>query len=156
MLAAGTSTVGNANAVISADTVPLVDTTIAQLDDYLDNLAAAATTERTTLQQLVDANTSLTASVAALTAAYTLLTAGRTTNTVAPAIAGTQPAHVNEQAAGNWGCRKSLDPNVYCWSHRYKVGFDHTSATCTNKRDGHQNGATHVNTMGGSTNGKPT
>jgi hypothetical protein len=67
---------GAANAVTTVDTEPLMDTTLARLDGYLDNLAAAATNERSTLQQLIDANATLTASVASLTAAYTLLAAG--------------------------------------------------------------------------------
>ena len=76
MLAAGTTTMGAANAVTTVDTEPLTDVTLARLDGYLDNLAAVAMNERSSLQQLIDANATLTALVASLTAAYTLLAAG--------------------------------------------------------------------------------
>jgi hypothetical protein len=151
MLAAGTKNVGNANAVTNfgiADSATQMDTTIARLDEYLNNLAAAAMTERTMLQKLVDANTSLTTSVAALTAAYTLLAAGHAPNAWAPAT--NQPTQDSRSRC------KLLDPNGYCWSHGYKVAIGHTSATCTTKCDGHQDGATWANTMGSSTTGKPT
>ena len=145
MLAAGTTMMGGANAVTTVDTEPLTDATLARLDGYLDNLAAAATNERTTLQQLIDANATLTASVASLTAAYTLLAAA----------VGKQPTTTGPAATSAAGRKKKqrtpLDPNGYCWTHGYRVGVGHNSATCTNKKDGHKDLATRANTMGGST-----
>eukprot|EP00804_Cyclotella_cryptica_P010352 CCRYP_012274-RA/>CCRYP_012274-RA protein AED:0.37 eAED:0.37 QI:0/-1/0/1/-1/1/1/0/366 len=81
LLASGTAMLpSTANALIAEDDVHLTEGTFARLDGYLDNLAAAATTERTTLQSLMEANaalvtnvTALTTSVASLTAAYTTL-----------------------------------------------------------------------------------
>ena len=70
-----------AHAVL-ADDATIAPDTFTHLDGYLDNLAAAASTECTTLVQLINNNatlmanvTSLTASVASLTAAYTMLAA---------------------------------------------------------------------------------
>ena len=62
MLAAGTSggTAHAAMAVQSAEDA-ITPETFARLDGYLDNLAAAATTERTTLTQLIENNATLTA-----------------------------------------------------------------------------------------------
>ena len=48
------------------------------------------------------------------------------------------------------------DNGNYCWTHGYRVGNNHTSATCQNKAPGHQNNATRANTMGGSEANKPS
>eukprot|EP00980_Cylindrotheca_fusiformis_P022233 scaffold9146_cov105-Cylindrotheca_fusiformis.AAC.3 len=44
----------------------------------------------------------------------------------------------------------------YCWTHGWRVGDTHTSATCENRAAGHQVAATRANTMGGSTANQPT
>ena len=51
--------------------------------------------------------------------------------------------------------RLCQDNGNYCWTHGYRVGNKHTSATCQNKVPGHQDQATHDNTMGGSLANKP-
>ena len=44
----------------------------------------------------------------------------------------------------------------YCWSHGYNPwGHDHTSQTCRNKKEGHQDNATWENNMNGSQHKKP-
>ena len=45
--------------------------------------------------------------------------------------------------------KHGYDPAVYCWLHGYKVHTTHTSASCKTKKDGHKNGATRADTMGG-------
>ena len=142
--------VGAANAAIGGEDDPIPPDTFTRLDGYLDNLAAAATTERTTLTQLIENNatltasvTSLTASVAALSAAYTLLV-GKQGPAAVPAVprpASTAP-------------RNRLDPTGYCWTHGYRVTKGHTSATCKTPMEGHKTAATRNNTMGGSTANK--
>ena len=47
--------------------------------------------------------------------------------------------------------RTNYAVNGYCWTHGYKVGTTHTSATCTYKAEGHKDNATRSNTMNGST-----
>ena len=42
------------------------------------------------------------------------------------------------------------DPAGYCWMHGFKVKKGHNSKTCKTRGEGHQEGATHHNTMGGS------
>jgi hypothetical protein len=135
----------HATAAIADDSA---DLTMAKLDTYLDNLALAATSDRTTLQQLLDANTSLTANVTALTTSLTSLTAAYTTlasNKPTPVPLGTQ--HPKRTSL--------LDPNGYCWTHGYRVKIGHTSATCNTRAEGHQVTATRRNPMGGSTDNKP-
>jgi hypothetical protein len=134
----------------TAETNIIAPEMLARLDGYLDNLAAAATTEKTTLTQLIENNASLTASVTALTAsvaslsaAYTLLAAGK-------------PAPQNPTANAQ---SRSKDPNKkpgylavggYCWLHGYRVCKGHDSATCHEKKEGHKDEATRANTMNGS------
>ena len=149
MLAAGKNSFGGANAVTLHDDATISADTFTRLDGYLDNLAAAATTERTTLSQLIENNatltanvTSLTASVASLTATYAILAAGRPPSR-APAAAAAKPTRPSYLAA-----------NGYCWTHGYRVRIGHDSATCKDKGDGHKDGATRANTMGGSNNNK--
>ena len=156
MLAAGTSTTtyGAANAVTTVDDDIVSADTLNRLDGYLDNLAAAATTERTTLTQLIENNTtltasitSLTASVASLTAAYAILAAGHNN---APKIAGN-----NKQQPRNSDKKPSyLAVNGYCWTHGYRVRKGHDSTNCRDKGEGHKDAATRTNTMNGSTANK--
>jgi hypothetical protein len=56
----------------------------------------------------------------------------------------------NEQVSGSRPLYKTKNDN-YCWSHGYKVGFQHTSATCTERKAGHNPAATKSNIMGGNT-----
>ena len=121
-----------------------------QLEGYLDNLANAATSEHTTLKQLVDANVTLTTSVAtlttsvaALTAAYTLLAASAT-NTPAPAAT----ARANTRATPTFAA------GGYCWTHGYRVSVGHNSANCKKKAENHKDAATRANTMNGSNTNK--
>lgn len=52
--------------------------------------------------------------------------------------------------------RGMVDHGSYCWTHGYWVAPNHTSATCTSPRPGHQTAATRTNPMGGSDRGKPS
>jgi hypothetical protein len=134
-----------------------LDTTIQldtpdRLDGYLDNLAAAATNNCTTLLQLIDSNAALVASVATLTsslatlsATYTILALG----THAPAAA-TSTARATNRPPWN----HNLAPNGYCWTHGYRVGTGHNSLSCSNKALGHRDTATRAKTMGGSSANK--
>ena len=46
--------------------------------------------------------------------------------------------------------QKDWHPKRYCWSHGYKVKWDHSSKNYKNKCKGHKNKATRDNTFGGS------
>ena len=145
MLAANNPTFGGtANAATPANDY-LTPETFTRLDGYLDNLASAATTEKTTLTQLVDNNATLKSSVAALTASVTALTTAYTL-LANGGIKAQQPKQQQLKAG--------LDPNGYCWTHGYRVKVGHTSATCTNQAAGHQSTASQANIMGGSTKNK--
>ena len=133
------------NAAIGGEDETIPQDTFVRLDGYLDNLAAAATTEHTTLATLIKNNatlmanvTSLTASLATLTSAYMLL-AGQAAHT-----APTAPKPANANA------RNCLDPTGYCWTHGYRVTKGHNSTTCKTPMEGHKTATTCNNTMGGS------
>jgi hypothetical protein len=111
-----------------------------KMETALDNLALAATSDKATLQQLTAANLALTTTVATLTA---------TNKKLVGAAARKEPG-----AAG--GASKTPDadkpvPGGYCWTHGHRVRKNHTSETCTNKAEGHNNKATSKDTKGGST-----
>ncbi len=55
-----------------------------------------------------------------------------------------RPAHWNN-------IKPAWDNGGYCWTHGHKVKVDHISSTCTLRKARHQAGATHNNTLGGST-----
>jgi hypothetical protein len=155
LLASGSSEpLGRAHAVatdIRADTFD-------KLDGYLDNLANAATHEKSTLASLVEANATLTASNATLTTSYSALSAAYVI--LAAKAGGSNPTNGNADTRNNRRRNRGTDkPQVfaadgYCWTHGYKVGLKHTSATCNSKADGHKDGATRANTMNGSTANK--
>ena len=135
---------GIANAVTPS---AAAGTSLEMLDTYLDNLALAATADKTTFQQLLDNNSALTANVAALTAslasltsAYSILASSCRSTTATP-TAPRQPT--------------KLDPKGYCWTHGFRVTLGHSSATCTHPAEGHKSTATRQNTMGGSSANKP-
>jgi hypothetical protein len=44
---------------------------------------------------------------------------------------------------------KTKNNDSYFWSHGYQVAKSHTSATCNMKKNGHQDDATKIDTMGG-------
>jgi hypothetical protein len=111
----------------------------------LDNLALAATTDRTTVHQLTSANLLLTTLVATLAAANKKLT-----ETVAhynPAPQGHGGGRGGESNTARRGSKSIWGD--YCWTHGYKVS--HTSKTCNviGRKPGHDEGATVADTKGG-------
>jgi hypothetical protein len=77
-----------------------------------------------------------------------MLKMGQNTIVAAPGVPGAPAVNTRQHGppSGNGG---------YCWSHGYLVRSQHTSANCRNKKEGHVDGATRVNNVGGSQCGKP-
>ena len=126
----GGEPLGGAHGVTPSGLPPTMD----RLESALDNLALAATNDRTVLEQLTAANLALTTTVATLTATNKKLADKAKSGTPgAPAKSTRNPY-----------------PGNYCWTHGHRIGKDHTSATCGNKAAGHKDDATLSNTMGGS------
>jgi hypothetical protein len=115
------------------------------LAESLDNLALAATSNRTTVQQLMLVNLSLTRSVANLMAANKKLTKILASCNLVPQGHGSGRGRRGNGALHGL---KAIWGN-YCRMHGYKVS--HTSKTCnvTGRKPGHNEGATVANTKGG-------
>eukprot|EP00804_Cyclotella_cryptica_P018738 CCRYP_007224-RA/>CCRYP_007224-RA protein AED:0.34 eAED:0.32 QI:0/0/0/1/0/0/2/0/496 len=160
LLASSTAmSASTSNAFLTEDNTNLTEGTFAQLDGYLDNLAAAATTERTTLQSLTEANaalvanvTALTTSVASLTATYNTMTAIHRTGSTPPIAPTQQPRRTRTNTRHS--TTLPTMPGGYCWTHRFWVREGNSSLTCGNKAEGHKDAATQTNTMGGSMGGQ--
>ena len=157
LLAAGTTGTGeplggHTHAANAAQLDPnnlLTPDAFTRLDGYLDNLANAATQEKTTLAQLIDNNASLTSTVTSLTTALASLTTAYTLLANGP-----PPAASAAKTASRSASSSKFEPGGYCWTHGYKVSKGHSSATCSNKSDGHKDTATRANIMGGSKRNK--
>jgi hypothetical protein len=132
------------------------------LTTVIDSLAMAATTDREVMAQLTHTNQQLVETNKQLSAQ--LLQANvklaqiknqtkyqpKTPPTIRPAgmTRGTRPPF--DHAA--W--MLTVDPFGYCWTHGYRVVRGYNSQNCTRKNEGHQDGATRTNNMGGSTKHK--
>ncbi len=95
------------------------------------------------LQQLTAANLALTNSVATLTA-----TNKKLVEAAARRVPGTP------QGTGKTSGKGKSFPGNYCWTHGYKCGKGHTSATCLFPAAGHRKDAMLANIFGGSVKDK--
>ncbi len=130
-----------ANLITHPDAHDMMDA----LAGLLDNLALAATTDRTTVQQLSLANLLLTTLVATLMVANKKLT---------KMVACYNPAPQGRSGSGGReGNNTHHGPKAiwvnYCWTHGYKLL--HTSKTCNviGSKPGHKDDATVADTKGG-------
>lgn len=102
----------------------------------LANLATATSADRGAMATLTKTNATLTATIISIQAKLT-----KALEEISRLKSNTPPDRRNTQVA--------LDPVGYCWSHGYKVKLGHNSQTCTTKKNGHKEGATRADTMGG-------
>ncbi len=116
------------------------------LTGYLDNLALAATSDKTALQQLTAPNLALTTTVAMLTVANKKLTKTVAQFNLPPNLRG---GYTGRGGEGDWRNVPRAIWGNYCWTHGYKTL--HTSATClaANRLLGHNASATVADTKGG-------
>jgi hypothetical protein len=130
---------GSAHAVTLAHTA-----TIDWLGIALDNLALAAASNTTVLQQLTASNLALSSLVTTLTTANKklaeALTKAKPTSPLAATPGAPKPVRSTNMPF----------PGNYCWTHDHQCSQHHTSVTCGNKAAGHKDDATAANTMGGS------
>ncbi len=96
-------------------------------------------------------NATLTTSFSALSAAYVILAAKAGSDNPTDGNSGTRNNRRRDRGRDK---PQNLAPDGYCWTHGYKVGIKHTSATCMATADGHKDGATRANPMNGSTANK--
>jgi hypothetical protein len=117
----------------------------------LNNLANAAVQKNKTVEKLITMNQQKDKVIASLT--KSLKEEKRTNSTLLSIIsnaglkAGSRGKNNQKTGGGKWGA--NLDPNGYCWPHGFKVKMGHTSMTCSKHLEGHKEGVTYANTMGG-------
>jgi hypothetical protein len=106
--------------------------------DAISQLATATASDRGTVATLTTTNAKLANQLEAAHALIAQLKNEIATlkNKIKPAWQGQRPP-------------KTIDNDSYCWSHGYQVAKSHTSATCNMKKNGHQDAATKIDTMGG-------
>jgi hypothetical protein len=115
------------------------------LAGLLDNLALAATTDRTTVQQLTSATLLLTTLVATLMVANKKFT---------KTVARYNPAPQGRGGGGGCGgnnacCGPTAIWGNYCWSHGYKVLYTSNTCNVIGRKPGHDEDATVADTKGG-------
>ena len=122
-----------------------------KVEATLDNLALAATSNKTTVQQLTAANLALTTTVATLTATNKNLV-DAAAKKQRPGTAAGAAAGASKTPGKRWA--NKAFPGNYCWTHGHQFRKDHTSESCTHKAEGHKNDATAADTKGGCTDNK--
>jgi hypothetical protein len=119
------------------------DDSIQEIVDAIAQVATATASDRGTVATLKTTNAKLANQLEAAHALIAQLKHEIATlkNKIKPAWQGQRPA-------------KTTNNDSYCWSHGYQVAKSHTSATCNMKKNGHQDAATKIDTMGGVQRGK--
>jgi hypothetical protein len=127
----------------------------------LANLATATGADRATVEALTKSLSELTAVTKAQDEEiHRLIHSGHITPlpaqaqhgsaTVVRGVGRQRRSGNNDQLNGSRPLYKTKNNN-YCWSHGYQVGLQHTSATCTERKVGHNPAASKSNIMGGDT-----
>ena len=126
---------------------------LADLDRYLDNMAAAVTNEKAVLDTLVSSNAELTKLTSTKISKLEQLLLDLKTSGPRPTqpSAPTQDCPAPDTRAMSQlraAIKHKWVPGGYCSSHGWGVGPDHTSANCKGKRPGHVDNATRANPQG--------
>ncbi len=135
----GADYLGRAN---STHTTTLNPGLLDSIDKALDNLASAASNEKSILLKLIASNSSLA------TFNSTLTNQVKTLHD--QLVAKSRGGGGRGGGSNDPNKRRGPDPAGYCWSHGYCVGHGHTGTTCSNPKEGHQPTATRNNIMGSS------
>jgi hypothetical protein len=139
----------------------LVPEAPSEITTVLANLATATGADRATVAALTKSLAELTAVTKAqaeelrrlIQSGHTASTPGTTNHSSATVVRGNgrqRRSGTNDQGGGGRPLYKTNNNN-YCWSHGYQVGLQHTSATCTTRKAGHNPAATKTDIMGGDT-----
>ena len=99
-----------------------------KIDDAMDNLAALMSSDKGQLETLTATNAALTAQVAELTATNARL--AKEITTLTGIITTMSRGAATARTTANKHAETDCDPNGCCWSHGYRVHYNHNSATC--------------------------
>ena len=131
--------------------MPPNEAAIERLDDYLDNIANAATNEKAVLKELVATNAKQ---------AETISTQAQNIKSLTHQVAKLhEQVNSLKNKAGSNSSKPPTPPtsewapvkNGYCWSHGFRVAHNHSSLTCRFPNPGHKKEADRRDIMGGST-----
>jgi hypothetical protein len=132
---------------------PTAQPVLAELDRYLDNMAAAVTNEKAVLETLVSTNAELSKLSSTKIAKLEKLLQDLKSSGPRPAQ-GTTPSasHTNADTRAVAQLRAAIKhkwiPGSFCSSHGWGVGPNHSSSNCKGKRAGHVDSATRANPQG--------
>jgi hypothetical protein len=122
----------------------------AMMAKSLDNLANAPIQKNDTVEKLITANAKLAKALADANAAIARLHLPDPPHPPNP-LATPARSSMNNCCPSHWSTVKpDWDPTGYCSTHGFKVKCEHSSATCTHQRDGHNTAATRSDPKGGS------
>ena len=131
-----------ANSIMPPATANAMDVLVG----LLDNLALAATSDKTAVQHLIVANLALTTSVSTLTAANKKLTNNMVTRSnLPPNLRGRGGGQGGNSA---WRPTSTAVWGNYCWLHGYKVSHNSKACGLTGRKPGHDESATVADTKG--------
>jgi hypothetical protein len=114
------------------------DDSMLETAEAIAQLATATASDRGMLATLTTANAKLANQ---LEAAHALI--AQLKSEIASLKSKIKPAWQGQRPT------KTTNNDSYCWSHGYQVAKSHTSATCNVRKNGHQEAATKIDTMGG-------
>jgi hypothetical protein len=114
------------------------DDSMQETAEAFAQLATATASDRGTVATLTTTNAKLANQ---LEAAHALI--AQLKSKIASLKGNIKPAWQGQRPA------KTTNNDSYCWSHGYQVAKSHTSATCNVRKNGHQEAATKIYTMGG-------
>jgi hypothetical protein len=114
------------------------DDSMQETTEVIVQLAMATASDRGTVATLTTTNAKLANQLEAAHALIPQLKSEIATikNKIKPVWQGQRPA-------------RTTNNDIYCWYHGYQVAKSHTSATCNVIKNGHQEAATKIDTMGG-------
>jgi predicted RNase H-like nuclease (RuvC/YqgF family) len=114
------------------------DDSMQETAEAIAQLDTATASDRDTVATLTTTNAKLANQLEAAHAIIAQLKSEITTlkNKIRPAWQGQRPA-------------RTTNNDSYCWSHGYQVAKSHTSAMCNVRKNGHQESAMKIDTMGG-------
>ena len=146
----GGGNIGNAN---SADSFTLPPSSASRINEYLDNIANAATQDSSQMQLLINSNNTLIEQNRKLMSDLAALTRRVNDTTITPTIAPTITPIITSgtpRTPAQLLAKRLLkyDPNLYCYTHGFLVRHD--SAACTHPNATHKRDATKADTKGGS------
>jgi hypothetical protein len=113
------------------------DDSMQETEEAIAQLATAKESDRGTVATLTTTNAKLANQLEASHALIAQLKSEIATlkNKIKPAWQGQRPA-------------RTTNNDSYCWSRGYQVAKSHTSATCNVRKNGHQEAATKIDTVG--------